>query len=87
MNVSALLATLTLAVRRTTRLPLPRDVLPLSTLAMRGMGRGRQEERAFCISFGADRPTGAPLDGKPLPPYSPLLDTECDCTGCSWDDS
>ena len=22
---------------------------------MRGMGRGRQEERAFCISFGADR--------------------------------
>ena len=53
MNVSALPAAL--AVRRTTRLPLPRDVPPLSTLAMRGMGRGRQEERAFCISFGADR--------------------------------
>ena len=64
-------------MRRTTRLPLPRDVPPLSTLAMRGMGRGRQEERAFCISFGADRPT-APLDGRPLPPYSPPLDTECD---------
>jgi len=25
--------------------------------------------------------------GRPLPPYSPPLDTECDCTGCAWDDS
>ena len=36
-----------------------------------------QRERTSLMDFGADRPT-APLDGRPLPPYSPPLDTECD---------
>ena len=57
------------------------DVPPHSILAMVWQYRGRKRRAPF-VSFvsTADRPTGAPLDGRSLPPYSPPLDTECDWT-------
>ena len=61
-----------------------RDMPLLSSLPLSRQWSRR--EREPLMDFGADRPT-APLDGRPLPPYSPPLDTECDCTGCAWDDS
>ena len=61
-----------------------RDMPLLSSLPL-SRQRSRREREPL-MDFGADRPT-APLDGRPLPPYFPPLDTECDCTGCAWDDS
>eukprot|EP00966_Prymnesium_polylepis_P106696 2470001-Prymnesium_polylepis.1 len=53
-----------------------RDMPLLSSLPISRQWSRR--EREPLMDFGADRPTGAPLDGRPLPPYSPPLDTECD---------
>jgi hypothetical protein len=52
-----------------------RDMPLLSSLPLSRQWSRR--EREPLMDFGADRPT-APLDGRPLPPYSPPLDTECD---------